>query len=122
LDALLDKAMDRIGDECVAFAVARPDRPQPRQETPRSFNEDAFIAWADEQTRSDWRKTRTPSKVALHYLSALYDEGMSRRDAVQSVADAYRFPTWRAAFDYLKRLPRRLIGAGMLPPDYPDGS
>jgi hypothetical protein len=118
LQQMTDKAMQRIGLECLVYA-AHPERDE--AEHGGRFDIDGFREHCDQCTREGWSARRIPWQVVSAYLELIQPmpeqfggkPPMSRRDAVEEVARRFRFPSFNACYQYLK------LQKVPLPPNWP---
>lgn len=117
LQQMTDKAMQRIGLECLVYA----ENPEQfvRDEARRGdflktdgfvSTPDSFLEHCDQRARDEWSARRIPWQVVSAYLELIQPmpeqfggkPPMSRRDAVEEVARRFRFPSFNACYQYLK--------------------
>ncbi len=102
LGEMTAKAMHRIGDDCMRHALhPQPPDPQPIGR----FDVAAFMAYCDDATRGEWAKGYPAARVVSLYIRLTQEDPapMDRTDAIREVARAFRFPSFDAAYQFLKR-------------------
>ena len=104
---MMEKAMERLHYHCYCEAVYLHERK--KLENPinadhqSGFNRLKFIEDSESKFKKDWNKSRPPTAVLRLYFSCIYDRSMSNDDAIKEVKSIFKFPSYMAAYQFLKR-------------------
>ena len=91
-EKMTEKAMKRLKGYCRYLAS-----------TPKKLQRQDWISNYENRALKNWSKTYEPELVAAAYDFYLANpDGVTREEAIQQVAKEFRFPTYGAAYDYLK--------------------
>ena len=107
LREMTERAMKHLATDCYWEATylyerRKTDTPSPPAQKGR-FDVERFKAARDEKTRQDWSKSRPPGRVQMTYAHAHLRQGMNKEEAIRHVAIVWRFPSYDAAYQFLKR-------------------
>lgn len=135
---LIDKAHNILRENCAIHAYSTPESQERNESIEKMFPEQSayYRKKMDAAMQKKFSMSRDPDPILMRYRyltgyprhkatpedlarrqeeEARWGAFWDKRRAIEIIAAEYKFPTWRAAFDFLKRQ-----GQKNLPADYPE--